>query len=103
MEAIRLSRRSDEALSRRHDAEKISGQKPLAGQASNGDDGEDSENEEAIRDVEEVPQAGVQRLEAVASTWSSWSLIAAYAGYDHLLISTVSETNELTLGPIVSI
>jgi len=95
MEVIRLSRRSEEALSRRHDTEKISGQRPLAGQASTGDEGEDSDNEEAIRDVDEVPQVGVQRLEAVASTWSSWSLIAAYAGYDYLLISTITKTNEL--------
>lgn len=81
MEVIRLSRRLEEAASRRHDAEKISGRRPSAGQSSTAHGYEDDDDEEAIEDVEEAPQAGVQRLEAVASTWSSWSLIAAYAGY----------------------
>ncbi|GAB7336974.1 hypothetical protein MBLNU457_g2396t3 [Dothideomycetes sp. NU457] len=80
MEVIRLSRRSEEAASRRHDVEKISGRRPSGGQTNTGDGDEDDDNEEAIVDVEEAPQAGVQRLEVVASTWSSWSLIAAYAG-----------------------
>jgi len=92
MEVIRLSRRSEEAVSRRHDTEKISGRRPSAGQTSTDDGYEnDHEEEEAIGDVEEAPQAGVQRLEAVASTWSSWSLIAAYAGYSPSLLTTAVE------------
>lgn len=82
MDAIRLSRQSQETLSRRYDAEKVSGSRRPRGQSSSPEDNasDDEYDPGAGRDIEESPQAGVQRLEAVASTWSSWSLIAAYAG-----------------------